>query len=55
MIHLCTNCNHPLPEYSIEWSNLPDNKKCKCKNPGYPSPPIHQIFKAFVNLFAGGK
>lgn len=36
----CLSCNGALPCYSIEWSQLPENQKCHCKNPGLPPPPF---------------
>ena len=26
----CTVCGKALPCFNIEWSNLPDDQKCKC-------------------------
>ena len=36
----CTVCGKALPCFNIEWSNLPDDQKCKCAKPGVPSFPF---------------
>jgi len=39
----CLNCNKAIPSFSIEWSDLPDDQKCKCAKPGLPSFPFEPI------------
>jgi len=39
----CLKCGKAIPCFSIEWSNLPDDQKCKCERPGVPFPPIDPV------------
>lgn len=47
----CSKCQGFIPCYSIEWSKLTDAKKCKCKSPGYPEPPIVSLVDFLVDLW----
>ena len=53
---MCSKCHKALACYSIEWSELPDNMKCKCKAPGYPKAPIDMLgdfLKGLVGAWKG--
>lgn len=41
----CERCKGLIPCFCIEWSNLPDAKKCKCARPQYPPSPLEVMFR----------
>jgi hypothetical protein len=48
----CLRCGNALPCFSIEWSNLPDDQKCRCAAPVYPEPPISELLRALGQVLA---
>lgn len=40
----CQRCGKALACFSIEWSNLPDDQKCRCKQPVPPDSPLELLF-----------
>ena len=48
----CTVCGKALPCFNIEWSNLPDDQKCKCAKPGVPSFPF-ELVSFLLGVLAG--
>lgn len=47
----CLICGKPLAEFSIAWSELPDNEKCRCKNPAYPPGPLEQLLQTLARAW----
>jgi hypothetical protein len=45
----CLRCVKFIPEYSIEWSDTPDDQKCRCAKPSLPAPPIKKLFDWLFN------
>jgi hypothetical protein len=44
----CGSCGKALPCFSIEWSKLPDDQKCRCPAPVYPAGPLEQLLKLVI-------
>jgi hypothetical protein len=47
---LCKRCGKALACFSIEWSNLPDDKKCRCAVPVPPDSPLSVILKKLFGI-----
>jgi hypothetical protein len=41
----CGRCGKAIPQYSIEWRDLPDAEKCRCKSPVYPDGPLVALLR----------
>jgi len=46
----CGRCGNALPCFSIEWSRLPDDKKCFCASPIYPESPLVVMLKRLFRM-----
>lgn len=41
----CERCGNAIPCFSIEWSELHDEDKCRCPKPIFPESPLSKLFR----------